>query len=214
MMRFGLQKWALASALAVTMMTGCNITSDKATTSAANPWQVDINQSSISFVTLKSGTAGVGGVSEIQTFNKFSGSLDPQGQIRFDVDLASVNTGIEIRDQRMKTMLWNITAAPKASFVAKLDATAMAKLSESRPSDFEVNGMLSMAGKTTPIVAKLRASRLSSGSIIVATSTPIIVNANDFGLKAGVEALREVVGLNFLASTAPVTFFLVLHAKS
>jgi hypothetical protein len=55
---------------------------------------------------------------------------------------------------------------------------------------------------------------MSGGKIMVTTRAPIIVNSNDYGLKAGVEAMREVMNLNFLASTAPVSFSLVLNAQN
>jgi hypothetical protein len=63
------------------------------------------------------------------------------------------------------------------------------------------------------VAAKLRVSRLERGSLQVATRVPIIVDVNQYGMKSGVEALREVVGLNFLASAAPVTFTLALHEQ-
>jgi polyisoprenoid-binding protein YceI len=102
---------------------------------------------------------------------------------------------------------------PKATFAAQVDPALVASIGVNASRDVELNGTLTLAGQTKPVAAKLRVARHESGSLHVATRTPIIVDARQFGMQAGVEALREVVGLNFLASAAPVTFSMVLHAQ-
>jgi polyisoprenoid-binding protein YceI len=213
-MKFGLRTLVLSSVISLALVAGCTTTPDKAANAGAKTWQVDNAQSSISFVTTKAGQAGVGGVGEIQSFKKFSGGLNAAGQISFDIELASVDTGVEIRDQRLRTMLWNVAASPKATFTAKLDTAAMNGIDATATRDMDIEGSLTMAGQTKPVAAKLRVARLGGGALMVTTRAPIVLNVNDFGLKAGVEAMREVMGLNFLASSAPVTFTLVLNAKA
>jgi polyisoprenoid-binding protein YceI len=94
-----------------------------------------------------------------------------------------------------------------------VDPAMVAAIGVNTSRDVDLNGTLTLAGQTKPVAAKLRVSRLERGSLQVATRAPIVVDANQFGMKAGVEALREAVGLNFLASAAPVTFTMVLHAQ-
>jgi polyisoprenoid-binding protein YceI len=132
------------------------------------------------------------------------------GRINLDIDLASVDTGIEIRDERLKTMLWNVKLTPRASFTAKLPSDVVGSLSSTGLKDVDVTGTLQMAGMSKPVNAKLRV--LSAGQkMTVVTREPILINANDFGLKPGVEALRDVMGLNVLSPAAPVTFSLSLQ---
>jgi polyisoprenoid-binding protein YceI len=73
----------------------------------------------------------------------------------------------------------------------------------------DVEGQLTMAGKSKPVKAQLLAYSLN-GKVMVSTRKPILIKADDFGLTEGVEALREIMGLNFLGSTVPVTFQLEL----
>lgn len=209
------KKSLVAAALVVTAATLAACASGTGSTPIANTgWAIDGAQSSLNFVTTKAGQAGVGGIGEVQSFKRFTGGMDNAGQIKLVIDLASVDTGVEIRDERMRTMLWNIKATPQATFTAKLSADDLAKLSNDTASDIDVAGQLELAGQTKPVNAKLRATRMSGGKIMVATRAPIIINSNDYGLKAGVEAMREVMNLNFLASTAPVNFSLVLNAQT
>jgi polyisoprenoid-binding protein YceI len=181
--------------------------------SAPAAYRIDAQQSALHFVTTKAGQAGVGGVSEVGRFSRFDGSFGADGRITLDIDLASVDTGIGIRDDRMRSMLFNVAAMPKATFAAQVDPALVASIGVNASRDVELNGTLTLAGQTKPVAAKLRVARHESGSLHVATRTPIIVDARQFGMQAGVEALREVVGLNFLASAAPVTFSMVLHAQ-
>ena len=179
-------------------------------------YSVDTQQSALHFVTTKAGLPGAGGISEVSRFSRFSGALGSNGRITLEVDLASVETGVGIRDERLRTMLFNVVAAPKATFAAQLDAAQIGAIIASTSNtlrDLDLNGTLTLAGQTLPVNAKLRVSRMEGGSLQVATLAPIVVDANQFGLKAGVEALREVVGLNFLAAAAPVTFTIMLHAQ-
>jgi polyisoprenoid-binding protein YceI len=182
-------------------------------TASAQHWAIDSNQSTLNFVTTKAGQQGVAGISETQVFKRYSGGVDQEGKISLNIDLASVDTGIEIRDERLRTMLWNVKATPQATFTAQLPTDILKAVGGAASQTIELNGQLQMGGQTKPVVASVRVSKLASNQILVVTRQPILINANDYGLRPGVEALREVMGLNFLAGSAPVSFTLVLNAK-
>lgn len=179
--------------------------------SPRTPMLVDTAASSLRFVSTKAGAAGVGGVVEVHRFDRFQGGLDADGTIRLDIDLSSVSTGVGIRDDRVRTMLFNVASFPKATFTAKLDAAALASLPASGSLDLDIAGSLALAGQVRPTSAELRVTRLSSQSLQVSSRTPLVVDLQQFGLKPGVEALREVMGLAFLAASAPVNVNMVLR---
>ena len=176
-------------------------------------WRVDLAQSSVNFVSTKAGAPGAGGVSEVSRFGRFSGGMSAQGRVEFDVELASVDTGVGIRDERLRTVLFNVAAVPRATFSAQIDPALIAALPPQGARDVELAGQLTLAGQTKPVAARVRVARGAGGDLQVGTREPIVVDAQQFGLKPGVEALRELMGLNFLASAAPVTFALVLHEQ-
>ena len=206
----------LASSLlviaSVTLIVAC-ATSSESGSNPNNAWAIDNAQSSLNFVTTKAGQPGVAGIGEVQSFKRFSGSFDASGQIKLMIDLASIDTGIEIRDERLRTMLWNVKATPQATFTAKLSAENLAAIASTDIADVDVAGRLELAAQSKPVTAKLRVSRLGKGKMMVVTRAPILINSNDFGLQAGVEALREVMGLNFISASAPVSFALVLTGQ-
>ncbi len=172
---------------------------------------VDPVASSLRFVSTKAGSTGVGGVVEVHRFDRFQGGLDADGQVRLTIDLASVSTGVPIRDERLRTLLFNVAAHPQATFTARIDTARVAALPADATLDLELVGQFTLAGQTRTLPATLRVTRLSAGALKVSTLAPIVVDAPAFGLKPGVEALREVMGLAFLAAAVPVTLDLVLH---
>jgi polyisoprenoid-binding protein YceI len=208
---FALSFTAITSLGLIACTTGQN--SGPTTSSGAQNWAIDSNQSSLNFVTTKAGQQGVAGISETQSFKRYSGGIDQSGKIALNIDLASVDTGVEIRDERMRTMLWNVKATPQATFTAQLPADALKSVGSTGVQNIELNGQLQMGGQTKPVIANVRVSKLANDQLLVVTRNPILINANDYGLRPGVEALREVMGLNFLAGSAPVSFTLVLSAK-
>ncbi len=58
----------------------------------------------------------------------------------------------------------------------------------------------------------LRITRLDLDRLMVVSEQPVVVNARDFGLVPGVEALRKIVGLSSISLAVPVTFVLVFEA--
>jgi hypothetical protein len=102
---------------------------------------------------------------------------------------------------------------PQARFAAQLDPALARSLTQAASSDVDLKGTLTLAGQSKPVDAKLRLTRLAGGALQVSTRAPIVIDANQYGMRAGVEAMREVMGLNFLASSAPVSFSLVLNEQ-
>jgi polyisoprenoid-binding protein YceI len=200
-----------ATLAALTLATACSSLETTPAAASASAYRVDATQSAMQFVTLKAGQAGAGGIAEVQRFTHFDGGVDAAGKVTLDIELASAETGISIRDERLRTLLFNVAVNPRARFAAQIDPAWLAALPVAGTQDVDVAGSLTLAGQTRPVAAQLRATRLASGRLQVSTRSPVVIDLAAFGLKPGVEALREVMGLNFLAASAPVSFALVLN---
>ena len=77
-------------------------------------WQVDNSKSSLHFISVKKNSIG-----ETHTFETLSGSVSTNGDVKFDIDLASVNTNIAIRDERMRKFLFETNQFASATFNGK-----------------------------------------------------------------------------------------------
>ena len=87
-----------------------------ATLSAHADWYLDGESSRLSFVSTKNVN-----ISEVQRFLVLHGKVDPKGLAEVEVELDSVNSGIPLRDERMRKDLFEIQTFPEALITAQID---------------------------------------------------------------------------------------------
>lgn len=145
-------------------------------------------------------------IAETHTFSELSGAITEDGAAELVIDLTSVNTGIDIRDQRMQSMLFNVASFPKAQISTRLDLSAVERLSE--PTTLIIDAQLSLAGQTAPVEGQVLVVPMDRDRVSITTVAPIIVQASSLGLESGVAALREIAGLPSIGYSVPVTFSL------
>jgi len=160
--------------------------------------KLDNALSSLSFVSVKKGSAG-----EAHHIRKLSGSISTSGELSVVLDLASVDTKVEIRDQRMKEFLFDTAKHPTATITANIGNKIPAAGVIMRSG--EVTLSMHGASKSLPVNAII----VNTGDKLVMTSaTPIILKAADFGMEAGVKKLQELAKLPSVATAVPVSFAL------
>lgn len=171
-------------------------------------WQLKAGDSALYFVSIKKGS-----VAETHRFKTLDGRVDKAGKLELVVDLASVDTAIEIRDQRMREHLFDTGQYAQARLTAELNASDYQGLKPGETVRIEPRLSLSLHGESQELAASLTVTKAADGSLRVTTRKPVIVNAGDFALTEGVEKLRELAGLPSIALAVPVTAELVF-AKS
>ena len=185
----------LAALLAAILFTGV----------AQAHWSLDNDASSLSFVTVKAEH-----VAEAHTFDSLSGTIGDDGGVEISIELASVNTMIPIRNERMQEMLFETNLFPDATISGSINLDALTGMdagsSVARQIDFE----LSLHGQNVALAADVQITRTGEG-VIVSTLKPIVVMADSFSLAAGVEKLREVAGLPGISRAVPVSFTVVFE---
>ena len=78
-------------------------------------WQLVSEASELSFVSVKAAH-----LAEQHHFKTVTGTVSDDGEAHLIVDLASVHTGIDIRDQRMRDMFFKVAEFPTADFYSSL----------------------------------------------------------------------------------------------
>ena len=167
-------------------------------------WQLKGSNSSVNFVSIKKSA-----IAEVHLFKQLSGSINNNGKVNVSIDLASVDTNIAIRNERMKSLLFDVNKFSTANILAKVDG---GKLKAMKSGDFyqeDFDIVLSLHGIDRKITTAINVVKLADGSIRVSSVRPIIIAAQDFGLREGVEALRVVANLPVISTAVPVTFNLV-----
>ena len=186
-------------ALLVTLLVGAP---------AAANWTLENDGSKLSFVSVKAGD-----IAEVHTFKELTGSVGNDGHARVVIQLASVDTLIPIRDERMRELLFQTELFPTADATTRLDVVKIERMEPSTSLVLTTEVMLSLNDHTLPLTTDLLVSKLAADRVLVTTLKPIVVNASSVDLVAGVEQLREVAGLPSISKAVPVNFVLQFVAN-
>ena len=169
-------------------------------------WRIDNDRSELAFVTVKAGDAA-----EVHRFADLSGQVTGDGAVSIDIDLASVDTLIPIRDERMRELLFETARFPTATLRAQLDAARFTGLDAGDSEAMTVGFSLALREHELALTAEVLVARLSERAMLVASLKPVVVNAHSVGLVAGVEKLREIAGLPSISKAVPFSFVLVFE---
>ena len=170
---------------------------------ATGPWRLDNSQSTLSFVSTKAVD-----VAEVHRFTELSGAVDAAGAVRVAIELASVDTLIPIRDERMRELLFNVPVFPRATVTGAVNLEVFEAMPAGTSMEAAQDLTVELHGVSAGVAAEVLVSKVARDRVVVASLRPVIVSAGVFGLGAGVEALREVAGLPSIGSSVPVSFVL------
>lgn len=167
-------------------------------------WSLDQEASTLNFLTSKAGS-----ITEINTFTELDGQVISGGLASLEISLASVDTSIPIRDERMQNMLFNLDDYPLATVEIDVSQDDLEGMAHGENVQTHKVAALSLNGVTNSVETDLSITRLADGGLLVSLQQPLVINAGSFGLAEGVEELREVAGLPQINNNVIVTFLLV-----
>lgn len=171
-------------------------------------WTLDGGASSFHYVTSKAGT-----ISEVNSFGGLSGAIANDGTATLKIDLATVNTAIEVRDQRMRDIAFKVAEFPSADVTVKVDAALLDRMAPGTINSGSHTATVSLHGVTKELAAELQVIKLDADSVLVQLAKPLLVSAGDFGLAEGVEELRTIAGLPSINPQVVVDFALVYNKQ-
>lgn len=174
-----------------------------AATAAQADWTLDGSASSFHYVTSKNAA-----VSEVNSITGLSGGIS-NDVATLRLDLATVNTAIEIRDQRMRDIVFQVAQFPEATITVPVDGDMIDSLKSGVPAAATYTATVTLHGMTQEIAADLQVIKLDANTLQVNLAKPLIVGAAAFGLTDGVEELRNIAGLNNINPNVVVDFSLL-----
>ncbi|WOX05400.1 YceI family protein [Microbulbifer pacificus] len=176
--------------------------------SAFADWQLDGGASAVNFVSVKKGT-----LAETHHFKGLSGAISDAGKALLEIDLASVETNIPIRNERMQQMLFDTAKFAKATISTDVDVATLKALKPGQTMAIDVDVTVDVHGQQKAEKAALQVTGLEGGKLLVTTSAPILLNAGNYELLEGIEKLREIAGLDSISPIVPVSVKLVFAQK-
>jgi polyisoprenoid-binding protein YceI len=167
-------------------------------------WALDPAASRLAYVSIKAGE-----VAENNRFDTLSGSVAADGTASLAIDLASVNTGVEIRDERMREVFFQVADNPAATVSAKLDPARFAGLAVGQSVLRPLKASVTIKGVSTDVETEVLVTRTAEDRVLVVSAAPVIISTDMFGLTDELGELRAMAQLPSITPAVPVTFTLV-----
>ena len=110
-----------------------------------------------------------------------------------------METFIDIRDERMREVLFRVADFPAATVTAEIPMDDLAALAEGERT-------LAANGREADPLAEVAITRVGPDGVAVSTVRPITAEARDLGHEEGAAKLREPASLAAISPAGPVTF--------
>jgi len=168
-------------------------------------WLLNNTKSVLNFVSVKNTD-----VAETFTFGQLQGTVSSSGQATMTIPLASILTGIDIRNTRMQSMLFESNYLPNLHFTTQLDLAAIDAMAAGSTSTLSLTGSLILHGVIKPLAFDALVIKHANNSVSFSPRKPIVINSTDFDLNAGIELLRVTAGATTIGEKVPVYFKMFL----
>lgn len=149
-------------------------------------WTLDHDASRLTFQSVKNKS-----VIETSSFAVFTGAIADNGVATVQVALESVDTGIDLRNVRMRFLFFETFKFPQATITAYLTAEMLAGLAEKRRVQVPLPFTMDLHGVQKELQADVIVTLITDGLASVTSAAPIAIAANAFDLTEGVLKLQD-----------------------
>ncbi|MFO6446446.1 YceI family protein [Erythrobacter sp. NE805] len=169
-------------------------------------WTLDPAASKLTYVSIKAGE-----IAETSRFDRLSGRVAPDGTASLAIDLASLDTGVALRDERMREMFFDVAANPTATVTATLDPKAFAGLAVGQALTRPLKASVTVKGVTAEVETEVLVTRVTDDRVTVVPTAPVIVSTDMFELTDELGELRAAAQLPSITPAVPVSFILAFN---
>lgn len=168
-------------------------------------WNSVQEESRIAFGSIKKNTTG-----EVHHFNNVTGVVKEKGEMVLTVDLSSVETNIDIRNERMTKHVF-LEGKATATITGQIDMDEVNSLKPGETKVLEVEVNLKFAGVENEVEANMLVARLSENRVLVSTEDFIMLSTEDLGIDAGIDQLMKLAKLPGITRVTPIAVRMVFQ---
>ena len=171
-------------------------------------WALNPTQSHVYLQTEK-----LQGVVEKHEFTSVGGNVSRNGDASIKIDLNKLETGIDLRNVRMRFLLFETFKFPALEITAKLDKSKLASLTSSSRLSYSLMAHVNLHGVVKDIEIPVTVVRVND-TITVSTIKPVVVGVDAFDFAKGLAKLADAVQGIRIVPEASVTFDLTFVTGS
>ena len=168
-------------------------------------WVLDPEGSYVGFASVKNDL-----IAENHSFTQITGAIEDSGDANIVIALASVETLVPIRNERMQAILFEVMQYPDVTVTANLDLDEFTSLGLGESKTETILLGVNLHGTDLSKNVLVKVTRSSDNAYEVTSLGPIVIHASQFALSDGLESLRKIAGLQSIDLMVPVTFDLRL----
>lgn len=176
------------------------------TNTAHADWILDRENSTLTYGSIKKNSIG-----ESNHFRHMEGRVTEQGDITLLIDLTSVETWVDIRNERMKEFFFETRQFPLAILHGQVNMTEFTSLKIGEQKMIDMDFEFDFHGTQQNIDAELIIIRLTENKIIALPNDVIFLDMAKFDLLSGLKKLQQLAKLPSIATTVPITFHLTFN---
>jgi len=168
-------------------------------------WKSVGDEARIAFGSIKNDTNG-----EVHHFNKVNGTVSEAGDLKLTVDLTSLETNIDIRNERIAAHIFQEGKA-NAVITGEIDMEEVNSLKQGETTVVEIQATLAFAGFENDIDVEMLVARLSDDRVLVTTADFMMLSTEDLGIDEGVNILQKLASLSGITRVTPVAVRMVFE---
>lgn len=197
-----------ASLLAAAVGFSAFATQTLAADAFAPGWTLAPEASRLTFQSVKNQS-----VVETSKFATFAGEIAADGAATVTIELESVDTGIDLRNVRMRFLFFETFKFPQATISLDLTQEMLAGLAETRRMQLPLDFTIDLHGVQQKMQADVIVTLFTDTQVSVASAAPIAISAEAFDLTEGVLKLQDAAKVK-ITPVGSVSFDMVFRRNT
>jgi len=146
----------------------------------------------------------------VHHFTKVNGTVSDAGALNINIDLSSVQTNIDIRNERMTEHVFQSGKAT-ATLSGEIDMSEVNGMKVGETKIMEIEATLSFVGVENDVDANMLVARLSENRVLVTTADFVMLSTEDLEIDPGINKLMELAKLPGITRVTPVSARMVFE---
>lgn len=172
-------------------------------------WVLNPSLSNVYMQTVKANS-----IFETHRFNSVEGGINANAEATVRIDLSSINSSVDIRDVRLRFVLFETFKFPFAEITARIDKSKLQGLVAATRIEYPLTLSLNMHGIVNEVKTRVWVTRINEVTVSVSSIEPIILTASSVGLTDNIAKLVAIIGGTQIATAASITFDLIFATGS
>jgi len=151
---------------------------------------------------------------EKHRFTSVEGTVTKDGDASIKIELNTLDTGIDLRNVRMRFLLFETFKFPYAVMTAKIDKTKLTELATRTRINYSLHVRVEMHGIAKEFDIPVEIARVNDTTVTVSTIKPVEVAGETFDFMRGIGKLSDAMGGIRIVPSASISFDLTFGTGS